>query len=67
MKKSKKRTRKNEGLAKSPLATLEIRSKGLTDSETGLMMSALDRVLRKIRNKRKKLGFSALSYLIDLK
>ena len=43
MKKSKKRTRKNEGLAKSPLATLEIRSKGLTDSETGLMLSELDR------------------------
>lgn len=63
----KKKKRKNEGFAKSPLATLEIRSRGLTDSETELMLSVLDSVLRKIRYKRKKLGLSDLSYLIDLK
>lgn len=65
MKKLKRR--KNVELAISPQATLEIRSKGLTDDETRMMLSACDSVLRKIRYKRKKLGFTALSYLIDLK
>lgn len=65
MKKLKKR--KNAELTKSPKAVLEIRSSGLTDDEIRMMLSECDSVLRKIRYKRKKLGLSGLSYLIDLK